>query len=91
MGTKTILCDSNFCSFQNNMTVSNFSELAEKAIYDIVLKNKYRFALHPFYGTELLKPLEFPELREPSSYANKVSLGLHLRIAASCQRNQPLH
>lgn len=36
---KAILCNSNFCSFQNNTTVSNFSELSEKEICDSVIYN----------------------------------------------------
>ena len=60
VGIKTVLCDNNFCGFQNNIIASNFSELCEKVICDIVICNKKCiFSLHPLSVTELLKPLEF--------------------------------
>lgn len=53
MGIKTILCDSNFCSFQNNIAVSDFSELSEKVTCDAVIYNKLVFGLRPFSDTRL--------------------------------------
>ena len=62
VGFKTILCDRNFCSFQNDITVSSFSDLSEKVICDTMIYNKqYKFVLHPLSGTEFLKPLSIPK------------------------------
>lgn len=61
--------------------------------YDIVIYNKNDiFAFVSISGTELPKPLEFPQQLEHKSvccYLNEATFRKHRRMGAGCRKNQP--
>ena len=63
-----------------------------RGIYGIVIYNKKQLLFDPILGTELLKHLEFPVLREECCYIDEVTFGQPLGtkgMGTACQRDQP--
>ena len=63
-----------------------------RGIYGIVIYNKKQLLFDPILGTELLKHLEFPVLREECCYIDEVTFGQPLGtkgMGPACQRDQP--